>query len=302
MPRSRRVATTALVGGGATFGGFYGVLVGEAVLARRAIGTSEARPPSADGVYGDDLPGRIIRCLVLGDSAAVGYGMTSADATPTSMIGQGLAHVLDATVDMRCHAVVGAQTSDLMAQIDLAASWEPQIAVIIVGTNDVTHQVLPRTSARLLAEAVTLLVESGCEVVVGTCPDLGTILPIPQPLRLVARGLSRHLARKQTVAAVGAGARAVSMGDLLGPMFTAKRDIMFGADHFHPSETGYANIVSVLIPAMAASWRERETNFAYADHTRELVAVADAAAVAAKHAGTQVVPNGRWARVLRRGR
>ncbi|MCW2750911.1 MAG: family lipase, partial [Aeromicrobium sp.] len=69
MPRTRRVATTALVGSGATVGGFYAFLIGEAVLARRAIGTTDARPPSPDGVYGDVLPGRTIGCLVLGDSA-----------------------------------------------------------------------------------------------------------------------------------------------------------------------------------------------------------------------------------------
>jgi hypothetical protein len=112
MPRTRKVAAAALVGGGATFSGFYAFLIGEAVLARRAIGTTDERPPSPDGVYGDDLPGRPIRVLVLGDSAAVGYGMVTADTTPSGLIGIGLAHVMDAPVEVRCVAVVGGQTSD----------------------------------------------------------------------------------------------------------------------------------------------------------------------------------------------
>jgi lysophospholipase L1-like esterase len=302
VPRTRRVATTALVGSGATLTGFYAFLIGEAFLARRAIGTTDARPPSADGVYGDDLPGRTINCLVIGDSAAVGYGMVSADTTPTGLIGLGLAHVLDAPVDMLCHAVVGAQTSDLMGQIDLAGDFRPDVAVIVIGTNDVTHQVRPRTSARQLAEVVARLSEAGCEVVVGTCPDLGTVRPIQQPLRFVARVLSRQLAREQTVAVVHAGGRAVSLGGLLGPVFDAKRDIMFGADHFHPSATGYANMVSVLIPAVTASWREKEVTAAYAGRPRDLMSVKDAAAEASQHAGTQVVQHGRWATVLRRRR
>src|SRR5689334_5504033 len=112
MARTRKVATLALGGGAVTFSGFYAFLIGEAMLARRAIGTTDERPPTPDGLYGDGS-GRTIRCLVIGDSAAVGYGMTTSDTTPTGLLGVGLAHVLDAQVEMRCHAVVGAQTSDL---------------------------------------------------------------------------------------------------------------------------------------------------------------------------------------------
>jgi len=312
MVRPRRVATTALIGSGATVTGFYGFLIGEAVLARRAIGTSDDRPPAPDGVYGDDLPGSPIRLLVLGDSAAVGYGMTSAEATPPAMLGMGLAHVMDAPVEVRSEAIVGAQTSELMQQIDRAIDFEPHVAVIVVGTNDVTHQVPPTTSARLLGEVVRRLVESGCEVVVGTTPDLGSVRPIMQPLRAVARRWSRNLARKQTIAVVGSGGRAVSLGDLLGNLFVEKRDIMFGLDHFHPSETGYANMVSVLVPAVAASLREKARSLAYAGYPtseppRDLMSVHEAAAEAAENAGTQVVQDaahggGRWATVLRRRR
>lgn len=276
------------------------------MLARRAIGTTDERPPSPDGLYGDDLPGRTIRVLVLGDSAAVGYGVTRADATPSAMIGVGLAHVMDAPVEVQCRAVVGAQTADLMGQIDLDPDWHPDVAVIVVGTNDVTHNVTPRTSARLLSQVVRRLVAEDCDVIVGTCPDLGTVQPIMQPLRSVARKLSRAIARKQTIAVVEAGGRAVSLGDLLGTLFAEKRDVMFGADRFHPSETGYANMVSVLVPAISASLRQKQRSVAYAGQTRDLVSVADAAAAAVDNPGTQVAPDagpgGRFASVLRRRR
>ncbi|AXT85815.1 GDSL family lipase [Aeromicrobium sp. A1-2] len=306
MPRSRKIAKKTLIGGGATLTGFYGFLVGEALLARRSIGTTDDRPPSPDGLYGDDLPGDPIRVLVLGDSAAVGYGVDRADATPSGMIGLGLAHVMDAPVEVQCRAVVGAQTSDLIGQIDLDPDWRPAVTVIIVGTNDVTHQVTPRASARMLAEVVRRLVAEDCAVVVGTCPDLGTVQPILQPLRTIARWMSRALARKQTIAVVEAGGRAVSLGDLLGTLFTEKRDVMFGADEFHPSETGYANVVSVLIPAVSASLRQQQVVVEYAGHPGDLTSVADAAAVSIRYPGTQVVRDagagGRFASVLRRRR
>ncbi len=302
MARTRKVATVALVGGGATFSSFYAFLIGEAMLARRAIGTTDARPPSPDGLYGEPSSGRTIRCLVIGDSAAVGYGMTTSDTTPTGLLGVGLAHMLDVQVEMRCHAVVGAQTSDLKAQIELAEDFKPDVVLIVVGTNDVTHRVSPRRSARMLADVVTQLTADGCQVVVGTCPDLGTVRPIMQPLREVARLWSRKLARRQTIATVGAGGRAVSLGDLLGGLFREQLDVMFGADRFHPSAAGYANMVSVLMPAVAASLNDPQQDVIDAGEPRETMSLSDAATQAAQEPGTQVVRSGRWATVLRRRR
>lgn len=302
MARTRRVATAALVGGGATFSGFYAFLIGEAMLARRAIGTTDARPPTPDGLYGEAHSGRTIRCLVIGDSAAVGYGMTTAETTPTGLLGVGLAHMLDAQVEMRCHAVVGAQTSDLKGQIALADDFEPDVAVIVVGTNDVTHRVPPRRSARMLADVVTQLTADGCQVIVGTCPDLGTVRPILQPLREVARVWSRRLARQQTIATVGAGGRAVSLGDLLGGLFREQLDVMFGEDRFHPSAAGYANMVSVLIPAVAAALNDPQQDVIDAGEPRDIMSLGDAATQASQEPGTQVVRSGRLASVLKRRR
>ncbi|MGH3456893.1 SGNH/GDSL hydrolase family protein [Aeromicrobium sp.] len=300
-------AVSAAVGAGAAATGYFGILFGESVVARRAIGMTEDRPPSADGVYGDDLPGRPIHCLVLGDSAAVGYGLDTADATPPALVGIGLAHVLDAPVDVHSEAVVGAQTADLREQINRGLTYKPDIALIVIGTNDITHSVSSFTSARLLGAAVRRLVTAGCEVVVGTCPDLGTIRPIPQPLRWVARRRSRNLARRQMMAVVAAGGRAVSLGDLLGPVFDEKFDVMFGSDRFHPSAMGYANMVSFLVPSMAAAIRERAVAAqsvmpSVTDPPRDLMPLEEAAEQAKLHPGTEVSREGRWTTVLRRRR
>jgi lysophospholipase L1-like esterase len=297
-----KIASQVAVGGLAAVAGYWGVVFGEIVVAKRAIGVTDARPPRADGVYGEDLPRDPVRCLVLGDSAAVGYGMSRADATPPAMLGIGLAHVLDAQVEIRSEAVVGAVTSDLRDQIEAAGDFDPDLVVIIIGTNDVTHRVPAYQSTRLLGSAVRRLVDGGAQVVVGTCPDLGTVRPIPQPLRWIARRKSRALARKQTVAVVRAGGRAVSLGSLLGVLFTEKYDVMFGEDRFHPSETGYANMVSVLVPSLAAAWRERDRDFAVAHFggSPGTMSLTDAAERAGEREGTEVTRDGRWARILRR--
>lgn len=300
MANSRKIATTAALGSGAAAASFFGLLLGEGALTRRAIGTTEDRPPLPGGIYGDDLAGEPVSCLVLGDSAAVGYGMTTADATPPGMVGLGLAHVLDCPVQVTSVAVVGAQSSDLDAQIELGLQAKPHIALIIVGTNDVTHRMRPSESARHLSGAVRRLRDTGCEVVVGTCPDLGTISPLPQPLRSIARVWSRRLAAKQAVATLGAGGRAVSLGGLLGPIFASRRDVMFGEDRFHPSETGYAHMISVVIPSLAAALRDKNLATASAEPPRDMLPVAEAATQAAHHAGTELVQAGRWATVRRR--
>ena len=302
MRAPNKIASQVAVGGLAAVTGYWGVVFGEIIVAKRAIGVTDARPPRADGVYGEDLPRDPVRCLVLGDSAAVGYGMSRADATPPAMLGIGLAHVLDAQVEIRSEAVVGAVTSDLREQIEAAGDFDPDLVVIIIGTNDVTHRVPAYQSTRLLGSAVRRLVDGGAQVVVGTCPDLGSVRPIPQPLRWIARRKSRALARKQTIAVVRAGGRAVSLGSLLGVLFTEKYDVMFGEDRFHPSETGYANMVSVLVPSLAAAWRERDRDFAVAHFggSPGTMSLTDAAERAGEREGTEVTRDGRWARILRR--
>jgi lysophospholipase L1-like esterase len=276
--------------------GVAALLVGEVRIAKRSIGVSDLRPPSADGVYGDDLPGQPVRCLILGDSAAVGYGLEDPDATPPALIGISLSHLLDAPVHIHSEAVVGARSSDLREQINRGLNFKPDVAVIVIGTNDITHRVPPQLASRRLGVAVRRLVEAECDVVVGTVPDLGTIRPIPQPLRAYARWQGRSLARAQVEAVVSAGGRAVSLGDLLGPVFSATPDIMFGSDRFHPSAKGYANMVSVLVPSIAAAIREPEEQ----ETVATTMPLQHAAAVAELHVGTEVRREGQRAAVQRR--
>lgn len=306
VPSPAKTTAKAAAGTAAVGVGTYGLLIGEALLARKRIGTTSDRPPSGNGVYGDDSPVEPIRCLLLGDSTMVGYGMATVDETPSSLIGIGLSHVLGAPVDVLNVAEVGARSSHLAEQI-ATAEHRPHLAIIMIGANDITHQVPAKRSARRLAEAVRTLRAGGAEVVVGSVPDFGTVKPLPVPLRTVCRYWSRHLARRQTVAAVEAGARVVSLADLLEPLFLVKGDALFGDDRFHPSADGYARLASFLVAAAAAQWRTRG---AQPDERRvaepaEHMGLDEAAEWASEHGGTQVAPDPagrRWATVLRRRR
>jgi hypothetical protein len=150
--------------------------------------------------------------------------------------------------------------------------------------------------------------ERGAQVVVGTCPDLGTVEPVPQPLRYVGRHWSRQLAAAQTIVVVEAGGRTVSLGDILGPEFAASPAEMFGPDRFHPSATGYASAAAALLPSVCAAldvWFEADMETTDLTSAATVQPIAVAAAEAAEEPGTEVAatqvggkergPRGRWA-------
>ncbi len=297
---ARRIATAAALGGGGigVVGGVaLGVLLTEAQLAKRQIGVSEETPPVADGRYGAALrSGRrpALRLGFLGDSTAAGLGVRRAAQTPAALVASGLAAVAERPVELRNVALSGAESTDLDRQVSLLladplTSPAPDLCVIMIGANDVTGRLSPATSARCLSEAVARLRAAGSRVVVATCPDLGTIEPVAQPLRWVARRLSRQLAAAQTIAVVELGGRTVSLGDLLGPEFAANPREMFGPDRYHPSAEGYATAAMALLPTVCAAmgvWPEPER---VEPARRETVLSVERAAVrAAKEGGTEV--------------
>src|SRR3954447_19639524 len=241
--KARRGAAAAAYGGGSVGlagAGLLALLREEARSARRRVEARTAKqdPPSGDGLYGRGR-GKPLVFAVLGDSSAVGLGVERAAETPGVLIAAALAELAERPVRLVRLAVSGAVSRDLDLQVDKALAEHPDVAVIMIGANDVTTRTRPATSVRHLGDAVSRLVEAGCQVVVGTCPDLGTIRPIGVPLRLLARGWSRQMAAAQTIAVVAAGGRTVSLGDVLGPAFASDRS-MFSVDEFHPSAGGYA--------------------------------------------------------------
>jgi lysophospholipase L1-like esterase len=308
-----RIKTAGLVVGGVTgaaataAGLSAALLLRQAADARRIIPMAEAPPPRGDGLYGTKFPGKPLSMVILGDSTAAGYGVHKPRETPGALLATGVSRRLHRPVRLHRVAVVGSMSSGLPYQVDAALEYDPEVAIILVGGNDVTHASARVAAGRHLGDAVRRLRAVGCKVVVGTCPDLGAIQPIKPPLRWLARKWSRDLAAVQTVAVVEAGGRTVSIGDLLGAAFEADPVRMFSADHFHPSAEGYARAAAVMMPTlMAALGEDDRTPATGPDGVRSLP---EAAAEAARTAGTEVSaarvdgrehgPAGRWAHLRR---
>jgi lysophospholipase L1-like esterase len=253
----RRVATSSAVGvAGAASAAVASlwVLRAQAGVARRAIGKPLGEEAlQADRTYKKKY-GDTIDLLLLGDSIAAGLGADDPKHTLGGQLARRLARRVRRGVRLHTAAVVGAETSDLAGQLaTLSPGYRPHVAVIVVGGNDITHRVRTAESRRLLAEAVGTLRDAGIEVVVGTCPDLGALRPLPQPLRSLGARASRQLAAAQRDATVALGGRAVSLADVVGPFFITQPDEMFALDRFHPSSAGYRRTAKAMLPSVLAA-------------------------------------------------
>lgn len=225
------------------------VLAAQANQTKNRIGPRTTVPPYHDGRYGTQH-GTSIRIAVLGDSAAAGLGAASPEDTMGAIIATGVNAATDRPVLLINHAVVGAQTKDLDAQINRALTAPPHVAVIMIGANDITHLVPRALSQRRLGKAIARLRDHGISVVIATCPDLGAIQPFPEPLRSVMRRASAALAEAQVATSTREGATAVPLGAILGPQFDAWPEVFFAEDQFHPSSQGYRAAAELLLPAV----------------------------------------------------
>jgi lysophospholipase L1-like esterase len=316
--RARRITRYAAKSVGAVGSagvlGLIGVLYGEAKLAEHRIPIpTDLAPPTDDttwaapGVSPNRPP---IRLAILGDSSAAGYGALLAQDTPGARLALGISEAARRPVRVHNVAVIGAESKDLAEQVDELGSGD-DLALIMIGANDVTERTKPAVAVVFLEAAVRRLRAAGLEVLVGTCPDLGVIGPIAQPLRAYVGHASRRMARAQTVAVVRAGGRTVSLGDLLGPVFQAN-PALFAADRFHPSGAGYRAATDALLPsALDALGVRTRARSASPFTTRRAKPVEKAAAQAVAHPGSEVLPtehrpgyagrgSGTWARLRRR--
>ncbi|NYD46780.1 lysophospholipase L1-like esterase [Actinomadura luteofluorescens] len=308
---ARRIAAAAAYGGGGitALGGItFGLLLMQARLARRTIlARPNGDPPIADGLYGGTRDGEPLSLVMLGDSTAAGLGVHTPDETPAALLATGLSAIAGRPVRLTNVARSGSRSQALGGQVDRALQTRPDVAVIMIGANDVTGRVPAAESVRHLARAVERLRGAGGEVVVGTCPDLGSVKSLMPPLRWFARRASRQLAAAQTIAVVERGGRSVSLGDLLGHEFAADPLAMFSEDRYHPSARGYAAAAAAVLPSMASALDLGHDLSAHL--TADVLPVYLAAAEAAERAGTEVSgasvaghdrgPRGRWATLRR---
>jgi lysophospholipase L1-like esterase len=196
-----------------------------------------------------------LRFAVLGDSIAFGTGALRREDSlgprlAAALAGDGFA------VDLSVLAVPGAASADLPAQVRRATPLRPQLAVVVIGANDLARFVPPAEAARQLADAVAGLQATGSDVVVVPAPDMSVVPFVPPAFRALVQGACSVLQRQQEEVARAAGAGFADMGPEVGAAFAAD-PALFSADRFHPSPAGYALIAEALAPHVVAAARAR---------------------------------------------
>ncbi|MDO7867757.1 SGNH/GDSL hydrolase family protein [Nocardioides jiangxiensis] len=240
--------------GGLTYGGRE-LLHRQADIARGVIGKPLGeKAPKADKVYRKRF-GDAVDLVMLGDSLAAGLGADLPSETLGARLAKGAAKRIKRSVRLTTVARVGNHSSELMEQIGrLPEGCRPDVAVIVVGGNDITHRHATAASVAHLEDAIRTLQGLGAEVVVGTCPDLGMLRAVPQPLRTLGSIASRQLASAQREAALALGARVVDLAQVAGPFFVTNPDEMFSVDRFHPSSLGYRRTAKAMLPSVVAAF------------------------------------------------
>jgi lysophospholipase L1-like esterase len=194
-----------------------------------------------------------LRLAVLGDSIAYGTGAARAADT----LGPRLVAALEAAgvpAESRVFAVPGAVSADLAAQVERARVWRPQLAVVVIGANDLTHLVPPDRAAAAVGAAVRTLGAAGAQVVLAPAPDLSIVPHVPPFLREIVRAGSVVM-RSAQVRAVRAEGGLVADADGATSAAFAADYRLFSADWFHPSSAGYAVIAGALAPVVEAAAR-----------------------------------------------
>lgn len=186
-----------------------------------------------------------LRLGLFGDSLAVGVGAQRVgDALGPRLVEALRTAGIDAVHQV--HAASGARSAALPAQVAAAGGWS-QVAVVVVGANDLTHLVPVPDAVRDLRTALTALTPTA-QVVLVPVPDLSVVAHVPPALRELVRAAAAALRTAQTEAARSLGARVVDTSTASAR--TAADPSLFSADRFHPSSAGYGVLAAAVAPVV----------------------------------------------------
>jgi lysophospholipase L1-like esterase len=201
-----------------------------------------------------------LRLAVLGDSIAYGQGALH----PGDALGPRLSVTLAGDgfdVDLAVLAVPGAVSANLPVQVRIAEPLRPDLAVVVIGANDLARFVPAAEAAAALGAAVRSLRAVGTDVVVVPAPDMSSIPLVPPAFRGAVRAACALLQQQQTRLAEAAGAVVAHISAEIGDAF-ALDPALFSADRYHPSSAGYRHIADALTPTVLATARARRDDAA----------------------------------------
>jgi lysophospholipase L1-like esterase len=194
-----------------------------------------------------------VRLAVLGDSIAWGQGASRPADTLAARLVEALGHH-GIEAQSRVLAVPGARSAGLAAQVHAVLPWEPDVVVMVIGANDLTHLVPVEAAVAALEDAVRRLRAAGAQVVVAPAPDLSAVPHVPAAFRPLVQAASEQLRTQQAVVVLRHGGRVADRDQVASRAFV-RDPTLFSADRFHPSSAGYAVIAASILPEVLAALR-----------------------------------------------
>jgi lysophospholipase L1-like esterase len=203
-----------------------------------------------------------LRLLVAGDSSAAGVGAATQREALAEPLAERLAWRLAGAVPWQLIAESGLTSEGVLQRLIRARPRPADVAVIVVGVNDITKDVPLAFAIRQRAHiADWLQVHAGvCHVIFPALPEMEKFPAVPKPLAWYAGQAARRSNRAQARwAAQHPGATHLMMDGV------ARADL-FCEDGFHPAPALYARVadrladhIIELVRADAANELVRET-------------------------------------------
>ena len=194
--------------------------------------------------------GERLTYVILGDSTAVSQGGEydqGIAVTTAGFLGNNY------TVMYYNFGQVGARTADVLSQqLNQAVELAPDVVLLAVGANDVTHLTRLDSIDQSLTEIISRLKTSkpSVKIVLTGSPEMGSVPRFPWPIREFARLRTRHV-NEIFQGHTGPEIIMAPIATETGPLFD-KDPSLFAQDNFHPTTEGYKIWVPVVIKALTA--------------------------------------------------
>jgi lysophospholipase L1-like esterase len=199
-----------------------------------------------EGRGGDEL-----RLLVVGDSSAVGVGAPHQDLALARPLAGHLAQRLGRPVRWTLLAQTGLTSAAALAYLKAGDAPDADVAVVVLGVNDITNQV-PIAQALKHRGEIAVWLEAHAEVaevLFPALPEMERFPSLPQPLAWWAGQMSRRNNRAQARWAAGWPLRAPRVAHV--PMEGLLHADLMASDGFHPGPGLYARVAGHLAEYIA---------------------------------------------------
>jgi len=224
----------------------------EVVMALRRDYIRTAPAAEIGGTFGppNGAYGRPLRFAVLGDSTAAGLGAGSADRSYPVLLARRLGDA-GFRVELIDLGVSGARTADVAAtQAPRAAAAHPDLVLVAIGGNDVTHLTHLAAVRHDMRAALATLGTTRARVVVTGVPDMRAHAFL-EPLRSIAGWRGRIVSRAIEAVAHDQGVGFVPLAERTGHFFAEDPAGNFSSDLFHPGPGGYRRWADAIYPELA---------------------------------------------------